>query len=104
MAALCMNYCAVAGAIVFRTPRYAQSGLTIRLGGVASALGTLAGFFAIYLFIASSGWAAGLLYWVVSSVLMILVVSALMDGLRPITGLVAFAVGLAFFVAHLRVG
>jgi|RhiMethySRZTD1v2_1073278.scaffolds.fasta_scaffold2908246_1 hypothetical protein len=68
IAALFLNYGALAGAVAARTPAYQRSQVTNSIVFLLIPLGALASFGALALFIADKGIGYGLLNWLLSLV------------------------------------
>jgi len=63
IAALLLNFGAMAGAALAQIPRYFQSRVTRNVGWILMLGGAIGGLLAIYLFIQVRGWGYGLLLW-----------------------------------------
>ena len=97
--ALLLNFSGIVGVITMRAGRLNWSTVTYMIGGPLISVGTMASFLAIALFIRDQGIGYGLLYWVLTGLVLSFVASMIMDGFRSILGLVAAALGIAFGVA-----
>lgn len=98
IAALLMNFGAIAGAMLMRNPRWNWSLLSRKLGWLLFLVGGPAGLLAIYLFVEERGWGYGLLLWFGSSGLSATALGFMFDGLRTIAGTVAAIIGVGVFI------
>ena len=95
LAALLLNFGAVAGAMVMRISIERRSIPTFHVGGLLSALGTIAGFGAAAIFLYNLGVLHGLLYWAGSAIAFTAITSTIIriDALITILGLLSIVLG-----------
>jgi hypothetical protein len=74
--------------------RHNLSVFTLQIWGIVTTLGAIATFAALFLFIRQNGFIVGLIYWILASAASMLAASFMMDGLRSVLALIAFALGI----------
>lgn len=102
VAALFLNFGAVASAMVFRTPAHLRSSATNSIAPFLIPLGTLASFFALGIFLYEKGIAYGVLGWFLLSMALAAansVLRGIAEGLASLFGLISIGVGAAL-AAH----
>jgi hypothetical protein len=97
IAAVLLLYGAGAMAANLRQEQWTKARITRMLEGALLIGGIIAGFFAIYLFIATNGWIFGILYLFGCMLLVDLANRFLDDAIRSVLGLVAIGAGFVSF-------
>jgi hypothetical protein len=98
MAALFLNYGALAGAVATRTPSYLRSQATNSIAFLLIPLGTIAAFGALALFIHDKGIGYGLLNGLLSLIafgLTNVLLRSIGEGIVSLLGLVSIGIGIA---------